>query len=363
MASLTGIIRSAGPSYLEAHRHQVLPSQRRAIHDISVCRTPALGGRMFVCPCCGEPRAVYYSCGNRHCGQCQVNHSELWLAKQRALLLPTTYLLITCTLPAQLRALAFDHQRMVYSILMRATARAVTDVIADPRFVGGRAAILAVLHTWSRAMLHHPHVHILVPAGGLANAHVWRMPRNKLFPIPSFAVAHHFRLQMRDALVDTGLVSGDEPIFQSRWVANVKKVGSGEKALLYLSRYVFRTAISDDRIDDFDGDHVTFHWHESGNNLLRSETLTTNAFIDRFLLHVLPRGFTRIRYYGLWAPACRPQLLAARAVLDRHNAALGLPMPEPVHCDPPSMQPYCLVCGALYDKPLCYLPRKRGPPP
>lgn len=368
MVALADILRAAGPVYLEQHSDQLLPSQSRAIRDILNCRTPSLGGQLFRCPECNEVRAVYFSCRNRHCPQCQVSHADEWLERQRALLLPTSYLLVTCTLPNELRDLARSHQRVVYSILMRSAAQALQDVVADPRFIGGRTAILAVLHTWTRALLFHPHVHMLVPAGGLVqdgDELVWRMPRKKAFPVPSFAIAHRFRERLHDALVDAGLVSGSETVFRRRWVANVIKVGSGEKALLYLSRYVFRTAIADERIDDFDGDHVTFHWRESATGILRFQTLDVDSFITRFLAHVLPRGFTRVRYYGLWAPVSRKALNAAHEIIEAYNLAIGrkpLELPKPRVRFLRTASPRCPVCASLYGEPVCQLPRQRAPP-
>jgi Putative transposase/Transposase zinc-binding domain len=331
------------------------------VRDILVCRTPALGGELYRCEACGEVHAVYHSCRNRHCPRCQTFHAEEWLCRQRELLLETDYLLATCTLPEELRDLAYSHQRVVYSALMQAAAGAVLDLVAEPRFAGGRTAVLAVLHTWTRALLFHPHVHLLLAEGGL-DGEVWRFPRRKRFPLPSYAISYRFRKHLCDALVATGLVTGRESIFHRKWVAHVAKVGSGEQALLYLSRYVFRTAISEERIDTFDGESVTFHWTESATGERREATLEAESFLLRFLKHVLPRGFTRVRYYGLWAPTCREALDTARDILAHHHAALGHERRERVEPTPKPGWPRCPSCGAVYGRPLCRLPRQREPP-
>lgn len=364
MVDLAEIVQAAGPAYLEKYGDRMLPSHRRVIHDVLACRTPNLGGQLYLCPNCADLRPVYFSCRNRHCPKCQQSNAELWLKRQHSLLLPTNYLLGTCTLPSQLRSIARSHQRTVYSILIREAARSLLDVVGNPVFIGGRTAILAVLHTWTRALLYHPHVHMLFPAGGLStNGDAWCFPRKRAFPVPGFALAKRFRERVRDAFVDARLATGRESVWNIRWVANVKKVGSGDKTLLYLSRYIFRTAISNHSIDSFDGNNVTFHWTESSSGVTRRQTLPAEKFIGRFLQHTLPKGFTRVRYYGLWAPACREKLKAVRAILEDHNAATGR-QPAPTLEEPEKTVtcPRCPKCGTAYGEPIYRLPRSRAPP-
>lgn len=300
----------------------MLPSQRRVIHHILACRTPALGGHLWECLDCGEQRAVYHSCRDRHCPTCQTDHAQRWLDKQRSLLLPCDHYLITCTLPEELRPLARYHQRIIYDILIREAARAVMDLGSDPEWVGGRLALMAILHTWARSLIYHPHVHILVPAGGLlASDNAWIKPARPRFLMPGYAISKRFRTRFEAALKNCGLHSqAPESVWHKDWVCHVKRVGAGEKALLYLSRYVFRVAISNDRIEFFDGERVTFRWTDSRTGRTRRCTLSAHQFIARFLKHVLPPGFVKVRYYGLWAPTCRRQLEKARSILLDHPA-------------------------------------------
>ncbi len=369
MTSLAEIFEVAGPAYLERFGEKMLPSHLRAMRDIVNCRTYWLGGQLFSCDSCGHEHSVYHSCRNRHCPQCQGSHAEQWLEKQRSLLLPTEYLLGTCTLPEEIRSVARSNQRVVYSILIRAAAKAVLDVINDPDYIGGRSAVMAILHTWTRALLYHLHIHLVFPAGGLTDdGQAWKDPKKRSFPVPGFAVAKRFRIRVGEAFKKAGLYDQvPEHVWNGskRWVANIKKVGSGEKALLYLSRYVFRVAISNDRIERFDGKRVVFRWTDSKTGQTKRADLDVFEFISRFLQHVLPRGFVKVRYYGLWAPACRKQLQIASDLLNQRLDAIGRKKTPTVEGDEVQTRPkydHCPKCGAEYlNKPL-QLQRPRGPP-
>jgi len=359
MVALAEVVRAAGPGFAAAHR--LLPSQRRALADIVACRTPALGGELYHCDRCGTLHAVSHSCRNRHCPRCQASHGEQWFQRQRDLLLPTPYLLATCTLPDELRRLAASHHRLVYAAIMQAAGAAALDVVARPAYAGGRTTVLAVLHTWTRSLTYHPHVHLLLAEGGL-DGEVWRFPKRKRFPVPSYALGYRFRERLCDELVAERLVSGREAVFHRRFVSHVARVGSGEQALSYLSRYVFRTAITEHRLERLDGQGVTFNWTESASGQRRRMTLPADEFLLRFLQHVLPKGLTRVRYYGLWAPSCRAKLERARAILEHHNAALAREAPAKVDRQPEPAWPRCPLCGAALGRPLARLPRLRGPP-
>ena len=364
MVELADIVRSAGERYRAQHGDRLLPSHRRVLRDLVCCRTAALGGQLYECAC-GARRAVYHSCRNRHCPKCQGGDAEDWLDRRRELLLPTTYGLATCTLPEELRAFTRSHQRVVYSILMREAAHALLEVGRDRRFIGGMLAIMAVLHTWTRAMLYHPHVHLLFPVGGLSvDGSTWRKPRKGLFILPSYALAKVFRERVEAAFKRHGIHHlVPERVWRKRWVANVKRVGNGDKALLYLSRYVFRIAMSNDRIEGFDGHRVTFRWIDSGTGKTNRQTLPAQRFIGRFLQHVLPRGFVKVRYYGLWAQTCRHRLEAARTILQQHLTAIGA-RPKPIDGADRAHhhEIRCPACGAVYTKPAATIPRPRPPP-
>ena len=367
MTDLAEICRTAAGPYLTRFADRMLPSHQRTLWAITACRTPALGGQLYECEC-GVNRPVYFSCRNRHCPKCQGGVAQAWLEKQRAFLLPTGYALATCTLPSELRNIARSEQRRVYSILIREAAHALLDVTAKRGFIGGEVPIMAVLHTWSRALIFHPHVHMLFSVGGLdLDKETWLKPSKRRYVLPSFALAKRFRERMERAFAREGLgETVPKQVWKKRWVAHVKKVGSGEKALLYLSRYVYRTAISDDRIETFDGSLVGFRWTDSQSGKTRHERLKVEEFLRRFLQHVLPRGFVRVRYYGLWAPRRRKDLAFARELLIRHATACGSTPPQvckdPIDRSPPRSELRCPACGRVYRDPPTRIPRTRGPP-
>jgi hypothetical protein len=364
MTELADIFRDAGPAYVQRFGDRLLPSHRRVLRDVSACRTTVLGGQMYLCPNCGHQHAVYHSCRNRHCPKCQGNEAEKWLIKQRELLLPCEYGLATCTLPAGLREIARSHQRTVYTILMREAAQALLELVGDRRFVGGLTGIMAVLHTWTRAMIYHPHVHMLFPVGGLADdGGSWIKPRKRTYILPGYGLAKVFRQRVELAFRKAGLHDlVPRKVWRQRWVANVKRVGTGETALLYLSRYVFRIAISNQRILAFDGQRVIFGAKNRDGGTVRT-TLDALEFIRRYLQHVLPRHFVKVRYYGLWAPACREKLATARRILEHHLTAIGRPPPVSKINEPAThARPRCPRCGVPYQQPPTEIPRSRAPP-
>ncbi len=365
MVELAEIFRDAGPAYLRRFGDRLLPSHRRALQDIAFCRTAALGGQEYLCPRCGHEHSVYHSCRNRHCPKCQAHEAETWLEKQRRLLLPCSYGLATCTLPSELREIARSNQRLVYSILLRSAARALLEVASDRHFVGGLTGVMAVLHTWTRALIHHPHVHMLFPIGGLGeDSTSWVKPRHRRYILPGYALAKVFRENLERAFRDAGLYDLVPPRVWAgkRWVAHVKRVGDGEMALLYLSRYVFRVAITNQRILAYDGAKVTFKAKDRLGNVA-PVTLGVDELIRRFLQHVLPKGFVKVRYFGLWGSASRDKLETARRALDDHHAAIGSKRPRAATRQPtPPPAPRCPKCGCPYDRPPTTIPRSREPP-
>lgn len=318
MVELAEIFRRAGPAFLEAFQGRMLPSHRRALLDISRCRTPALGGSVYACDDCGALHYAYHSCRNRHCPKCQEDRAQAWLENLRSRLLPCPHYLLTFTLPAQLRALVRSHQRLGYAILLRQAAAALQTLADDPRWVGGRLAILAVLHTWSRSLAYHPHAHLLVSAGGLSpDGAAWIKPAHSRFLVPGYALSQIFRTKVQQALTTTGLTQNLDPcVWQIPWTVHIQQIGDGRHAAHYLSRYVYRVALSNHRIERFQNGQVTFRYTQAPSGQIRRLTLPVHDFIARFLQHVLPRGFPKIRYYGLLSPSSRPQLQRARHLLE-----------------------------------------------
>ena len=327
MVALADIVRAAGPAYLQGHAGKLLASQRRALADLGECRTAAMGGTVFRCDTCGAVRYHYHSCRHRHCPTCQADRAHDWLARTRARLLPCPQYLLTFTLPHQLRAVARRHQRVVYAALLREAAAAVQTLARDRQGVGGTVGILAVLHTWSRTMEYHPHAHLLVTAGALASdGRSWVKPAHARFLMPGYALSCLFRATLRDALARAGLLDAIEPrVWRRRWTVHVQQIGRGEHATLYLSRYVYRVALTNDRIDRWADGRVTFHYTHARTGTTRRVTLPVHRFLDRFLQHVLPRGFTKVRSYGLLSPGRRPDLERARGILTSHTPNADAP--------------------------------------
>jgi hypothetical protein len=348
--------------------HSLLPSQDRALRDIEHCRTAFFGGQLSQCNRCGSQHYAYHSCKNRHCPKCNGEHTKAWLNNQRERLLPCPFYLLTFTLPAGLRNLAFAHQRIVYGALLRCAAAALIKLAADPKYLGATPTVLAVLHTWTRAMLFHPHVHLLVSAGGLSEeGQCWLNPKNPAFLVPVRALSVIFRAKIRDALQEANLLDQvPKKVWTQPWVVHCQHAGSGEKVLDYLARYLFRVAISNSRLQDFENAQVTFGYRDNRTQQPRKVTLPAEQFIDRFLKHVLPQGFPKVRYYGLASAARHDACEKARALLTPLAASTADASPLDWQ-DPPakadSLLPLCPFCRVGHLILIQSLrPRRRFPP-
>jgi Putative transposase/Transposase zinc-binding domain len=312
MVELAEIFRLHGPAYRAKFGDQRLPSHRRAMQDIEQCRTEALGGQLYECDSCRESHYSYHSCKNRHCPKCQNDQAEQWLANQQRLLLPVAHFLLTFTLPEELRAVARSHQKTIDNILFRSSAEALQELAADPRFIGGRVGMVGVLHTWTRDLRYHPHVHYIVTGGGLATDNHWR-PSRPEFLVPVKPLSVLFRAKFRDELKKTDLFSlVDAQVWQKDWVVHCEPVDRGQEAFRYLAPYIFRVAISNNRILKLAEGEVTFQYKESATDQVKTATLPAEEFIRRFLQHVLPDRFVKVRYYGLLSPSNRHLLRRAR---------------------------------------------------
>jgi hypothetical protein len=367
MTTLGEIVRRYGAQYRAHYGDQLLPSQQAALTAIAQCRTAALGGQVYTCPDCGTVRYSYHSCRNRHCPLCGQGDTQRWLEQQHELLLPLPSFLITFTLPSELREVAYRHQRQLYALFFRASASALQQLAADPRFVGGQLGMLGVLQTWTRDLRYHPHIHYLVPAIGLAADGRFCRPRNRAFLVPVHALAVLFRAKLRAALRQTGY-SGEIPaaVWTQPWVVDCRSAGSGAAALKYLAPYIFRVALSNNRIVRLADDRVTFRYVDGATHQPKTCTLPALTFLHRFLQHVLPRGFVKVRFYGLFSRRYRPLLAQLRAQLALKVAA------EPSSVVPsrtglegllpaPALD-RCPQCGQVMQaRPLAPL-RSRGPP-
>lgn len=315
MIEVADILRRHGPDYQQ--RHPLLPSQKKVLEDLVRCRTEACGGHLYECDHCGHQHYSYHSCRNRHCPKCHGQQTERWLHQHQQRLLPCSYYLLTFTLPSGLRSLVYAHQKALYGLLLSSAAASVQRLAWDPRYVGGQLAMLAVLHTWTRALLDHPHAHLLVSAGGLsADGQRWVHPQNPAFLVPCFALSRIFRGKFATGLTRLGLLNQvPASIWQQKWVVHCRPAGSGQKVLDYLGRYVFRIALTNSRLEAFDNGQVTFRHRDNRTQQLRRVTIPAQEFIRRFLRHVLPKGFVKVRSYGLWSAQGAAKLQKGRALL------------------------------------------------
>ena len=367
MITLADIVRQYGEAYRAQYGDQLLPSHAAVLRVIAQCRTAALGGHLYTCPDCGTMRYCYHSCRNRHCPQCQHGAAQLWLERQQELLLPLPYFLITFTLPSELRAVAYSHQRQLYGLFFRASASALQQLASDPRFVGGQLGMLGVLQTWTRDLRYHPHIHYLVPAIGLASDGRFCHPRNPAFLVPVHALAVLFRAKLRAALRQTDYTGEiGASVWTQSWVVDCRRVGSGAAALKYLAPYIFRVALSNNRIVRLADDRVTFRYRDRATKQLRTCTLGALAFIGRFLQHVLPKGFVKVRQFGLFSRRYRAVLAQLRAQLALKAAAEPVAVSASRTADPHSLPGMaldrCPQCGQLMQARVLAPLRSRGPP-
>ena len=327
MLEVAEIFRLHGESF-RAH-HDLAPWQRKAMADIEHCRTAYFGGHLERCDRCGHEHYSYHSCRNRHCPKCHSEQTQAWLEKQQARLLPVAYYLLTFTLPATLRPLARSQPRQIYNLLVKAAVASLQKLARDPQWVGGTLPILAVLHTWTRALLFHPHVHLLVPAGGISPEGTWGDAKHPNFLVPGYALSQIFRAKIKAGLKKLRLLDPNCPCWNQKWDVNCRHAGSGEKVLDYLARYVFRIAIANSRLEELENGEVTFRYRDNKTQELRHITLSAQEFIQRFLQHVLPKGFVKVRTYGLWSAAQQELLAKIQGQLDPASDARSTALAEP----------------------------------
>ena len=363
MLEVADVFRRFAADYLSAHGASMLPSHRRAIEDILDCRTAALGGQVWRCEACNAEVFSYHSCGNRSCPKCHTAQTQQWLERRQAELLPVPYFHITITVPAELRAVLRANQRDGYGVLMQACAAAIIELARDPRYVGGTVAVLAVLHTWTQQLTLHPHVHCLVSGGGISeDATTWHPARRKfLVPIKALAklVRGKFRALLRRKCPDLGI---PEAVWRTPWILHVTAWGAGERAVLdYLARYVVRIALTNARIVGLDEQTVSIQYKERKTGRRRTCRLSGDEFMRRFLQHVLPRGFHKVRYFGLWHPAQRHNAARVRQMLqlqappkvDPPQDSVGPPL-EPSSAEPmPPVEP--LICPHCHQGQLIFI--------
>ena len=382
------IFRDHGPAYRRANAGHLSLPQLKVMSAIEACRTEALGGHVAACTKCGHQHIAYNSCKNRHCPKCQGPAARDWMAARADDLLPVEYFHLVFTLPAEIARISYWNKRAVYGLLFKASAETVATIAADPKRMGARAGMTSVLHTWGSALTHHPHVHMIVPGGGLSSDGTrWIACRPGYF-LPVKVLSRLFRRLFIEGLVAlhrTGQLAffGDQaelvdanafaawlaPFRKSEWVVYAKPPFGGPKAVLaYLSQYTHRVAISNSRLVSADANTVSFRWKDyriKSEDRMKVMRLDTHEFIRRFLIHVLPDGFHRIRHYCLLASAARKNNIAmVRSLLGAE---------EPVQDDtstaeiiPLALQEPCSECGGTMRIIETFrrgeIPRSRAPP-
>jgi hypothetical protein len=346
------ILRAQGDHFLDRYRSSFDFQQRKAFRAIQRCRTAALGGHVDVCSQCGRQEISYNSCRNRNCPKCQTQARQRWLAARERELLPTNYFHVVFTVPHELNVLALDNPRLFYDLLFTASAQTLLEVAADPQHLGAEIGVISILHTWGQNLLLHPHIHCAIPAGGLSSEHTrWIRPRYPFF-LPVKVLSRVFRGKFLAGLKclyrskklqcagPAAALANPQQVAQlirrlhrQDWVVYAKPAFGGPlQVLRYLGRYTHRVAISNHRLLAFDGEHVTFRWKDYAHGGKQGQMkLRTCEFLRRFFLHVLPKGFVRIRHFGFLANCFRArrlsfcrQLLAnlsgTAAALDKHQA-------------------------------------------
>ena len=383
------IFRAHGPMWRQLERGHLSLGQLKVMSAIEQCRSAALGGHALRCSGCLQPQIAYNSCRNRHCPKCQGGAAQRWLDARQSDLLPVEYYHVVFTLPAPLSALAYSNKELMYGLLFDIAAETLRTIAADPKHLGARIGVTLVLHTWGSALTHHPHVHGIVPGGGLAlDADRW-IPCKPGFFLSVRVLSRLFRRRFLEELQKahrTGqlLFFGEHaqlsepanfadwlaPMRQCEWVVYAKRPFAGPEAVLaYLSRYTHRVAISNSRLVALDERGVTFRWKDyriQGRTRYKTMSLSSDEFMRRFLLHVLPSGFHRIRHYGLLANAHRKHHIAtARQLLHQpapmHHADSG-DRSTASNCPAPTF--VCRHCGApmIIIETFARTPHIRGPP-
>ena len=324
------ILRRFGAAYRAEHETSLSTAQRRVMRAITACRTAALGGHVEQCDACQHQRIAYNSCRNRHCPKCQSLARAQWIEKRQSELLECPYFHVVFTLPEEIAAIAYQNKAVIYNLLFAATAETLRTIAADPKHLGAEIGFFAVLHTWGQNLVHHPHLHCVVPGGGLsADGQHWVACRENFF-LPVRVLSRFFRrrflellehaynageLQFRSGLESlrerTAFYRYLDPVRQKEWVVYAKAPFAGPQQVLdYVGRYTHRVAISNNRLLNIEEDSVTFRWKDyRDESAQKTMTLTGDEFIRRFLLHVLPPGLQRIRYYGLLGNRYRQEKL------------------------------------------------------
>ena len=347
MSILADWLARQAPAWLDG-AHPLAPAQRRALLAILRCRTPALGGHLYRCTSCEKTDFAYHSCHHRACPRCGGSRTAEWTQKQTERLLPVPYFLVTFTVPEEIRFAFAVRPEVLVELFFREAARALQAVAAIPRHLGAELGLLAVYHSWGRQLQHHPHVHVIIPAGGLTpDRKAWRHSRQENWLLPKAAVEAALRQGM-----DTALYAAAPDLhaqipaacWREGWYAHWQPAGTGDNVVKYLARYVSRTAISDERIVAASDESVIFSYIDSATKERGECALTAAEFMQRYLMHVPPPGLHRVRYFGWMHPAAKHRRMIVANLLAVPIVVCATPEPPQWHLRCPHCETFTLVC-------------------
>jgi hypothetical protein len=342
MPTLADIFRAHLADYQAQHPLSRL--ERRTLQALLDCRSGQLGSTLYQCADCGRKHFVHRSCGNRHCPQCQHHKTRQWLDTQQTRQLPVPHFLLTFTVPPSLRPFLRAHKRVGYEALFRASAEALKKLARDPRLLGtDLPGFTAVLHTWGRQLQYHPHIHYLVPGGGVSPDRNSWLATSANFFLPLEALSPIFRAKFRAEMEKAGLLDQvPSEVWQQHWVVHCQPVGDGSRALQYLARYLFRVALANSRILACQNGVVTFSFRDKKTGASRQVRMKATEFIRRFLDHLLPSGFQKVRHYGFFTPTCALSIERMRLLIAQTT---GSPLLLDLSAPAPLPGPFCPDCG------------------
>lgn len=346
MGALQKLFSDNGAHYLEEFGQTMPATQRKVMAAMLACRTPQAGALVCGCAACGQAHLLPRSCGNRHCPSCQGRKAFEWLQHQLERALPTHHFMLTFTVPESLRAFLRSNQRLGYAALFAASAGAIRALAGEPRFkLGDQPGFFGVLHTWGRTLQYHPHIHYVVPGGALSTADRQWHAASPGFFLPVHALSTIYRAKFREAIERAGrLAEIPDAVWRIAWNVNCQPVGDAANTLGYLARYVFKVAISDQRILAVDQGQVRFAYTKPGSARRRTMVLAVAEFIRRFLQHVLPQGFMKVRHYGFLSPSFGVAFAEVRARVEMAHGFAAQPLNT--DSDPPAPKPMvCSHCG------------------
>jgi hypothetical protein len=358
MMTVNDIFRVHAPEYLARFGGNMPSGHRKAISAIVACRTEVCGTTFFRCESCGEDHAIHRSCGNRHCPTCQHRKARQWLEKHLDRRLPGHHFMVTFTVPEELRRFIRGNQRAAYAALFAASSAAMKKLALDPKFMGGDLpGFFGVLHTWGRTLEYHPHIHYIVVGGAFSSEDQRWKPSETGFYVPVEALSPIFMAKFKDEMKTAGLLDQvPAEAWEIAWNVNSQAVGDSEGSLKYLATYVFRVALSNNRIVKVCGRTVFIRYKKTGSNRERTLRLDVMEFMRRFLQHVLPTGFMKVRYYGFLSPTCRVPLEQIRTLIElSYGFEVSLPDAE----EPPAFRPACAKCGGALRMLYICLPHER----